>query len=377
LHFLINLQADQETKITYIQIDTLGTGKGKHSAAGEKRSIKMTGRLDIGFMEDLLSLYPKVEAIPSINAFHEVERKNGKSDHHMGHKNAWKHAQSYYAGMIFNFLRNTLFKGLGALTSDMPTLKAETERLKKRYPDRQLYLFIGRLMLAFTILKEGTSRIVVLVVEDICLIYENGYDPEMFDRFCEELEFRKFNRFNFAGSKGLIDALFEKYEATFDVTKHRIIYKCSQVSEDFSYSPGSLTMGNPDNLEALAEWGVAFSKDYDGTIRSKEEARATIISGIRKDNIYQWQDNGKVCAMAQVMLDEYDFPVIGHFYTDPAQRNKGYGSSVIHRITKGLLGAGNPFCMLAADAANPASNKAFIKAGYQPTGEYVRGYKPH
>jgi len=145
LDFLKEL-ADQEIKITYMQIDATAAGKNKHSAAGEKRSIRVTGRLDIGFMEDLLALYPKVEAYSSINAFHEVEKKHGKSDHNMGHKNARKHAQSYYAGMIFTYLRNTLFEGLGALTNDMPALKAETERLKKRYPDRQLYLFIGRLM---------------------------------------------------------------------------------------------------------------------------------------------------------------------------------------------------------------------------------------
>jgi hypothetical protein len=145
LDFLKEL-ADQQIKITYIQIDATGAGKKKHPATGEKRSIRMTGPLDIGFMEDLLALYPKVEAFASINAFHEVEKEHGKSDHHMGHKNARKNAQSYYAGMIFTYLRNTLFEELGGLTSDMPTLKAETERLKKRYPDRQLYLFIGRLM---------------------------------------------------------------------------------------------------------------------------------------------------------------------------------------------------------------------------------------
>jgi len=138
--------ADQELKITYIHIDATTTERGKNSRPGEKRTIKMTGRLDIGFMEDLLALYPKVEAFESINIFHEVEKKHGKSDHHMGHKNAQKHAQSYYAGMIFDYLIKTLFESLGALVGDMPTLKSETDRLQKCYPRRRLYLFIGRLM---------------------------------------------------------------------------------------------------------------------------------------------------------------------------------------------------------------------------------------
>lgn len=234
----------------------------------------------------------------------------------------------------------------------------------------------ARFHFAFTILKEQVGRIVVLVAEDACLIYENGFDAEMFDTFCEQLEFGKFKRFNFAGSKPLIDALFKKYGATFDATKHRIIYKCSRVAENFHYASGTLKMGNPQHIHILTAMGVEFSKAYDGTDRPKEEAMATIVAGIRNDNIYQWEDQSKVCAMAQVM-DEYDFPVIGHFFTDPAQRNKGYGASVIHRITAGLLDAAHPYVMLVADATNPASNRAFIKAGYYATGEYVRGYKPH
>jgi hypothetical protein len=243
-------------------------------------------------------------------------------------------------------------------------------------PSRTYFEGKTKFHIAFTVLKENIGRIVVLVVEDGCLIYENGYDDEMFDAFCEQLEFGKFKRFNFAGSKRLIDSLFAKYSATFDVTKHWIIYKCTQVSDNFTYASSSLKMGNPEHIHILTEMGVAFSIAYDGTARSKEEAMATIGMGIRNDNIYQWEDNGKVCAMAQVMNDEYDFPVIGHFYTDPSKRNKGYGASIIHRITKGLLDAGNTFCMVVADAANPASNRAFIKAGYIATGDFVRGYKP-
>ena len=69
------------------------------------------------------------------------------------------------------------------------------------------------------------------------------------------------------------------------------------------------------------------------------------------------------------------FPVIGHVFVNPVCRNKGYGASIVHHVTKGLLDAGNERCMLTANAYNPASNKAFKKAGYFPTGEYVVRYK--
>src|ERR1700754_1380979 len=115
---------------------------------------------------------------------------------------------------------------------------------------------------AFTILKEDIGRIVVLVAKDVCLIYENGFDPEMFEAFCEQLEFEKFRRYNFAGNKGLIDALFQKYSALLEIDKHRIVYKCSRISENFTYSPGNLKMGNSQHIHLLTEMGIAFSKAY-------------------------------------------------------------------------------------------------------------------
>jgi predicted GNAT family acetyltransferase len=79
--------------------------------------------------------------------------------------------------------------------------------------------------------------------------------------------------------------------------------------------------------------------------------------------------------MAQSLNEDYDFPVIGHFYTHPELRNKGYGSSIVHALTKGLLGAGNPFVMLSTNAMTPSSNRVFEKVGYSKVGEYLLAYK--
>jgi len=137
---------EQNLQITYVQMEAVTTTKNKNFKPGKKQVVKMSGRLDIGFMEDVLALCEKVEAFESLNAFHEIEKKNGKPDLHMGHKNSMKHAQSYYSRIIFRFLNKTLFESLGTLFNDLPALKSETTRLKKFYPDRQIYNFIGRLM---------------------------------------------------------------------------------------------------------------------------------------------------------------------------------------------------------------------------------------
>jgi hypothetical protein len=72
--------------------------------------------------------------------------------------------------------------------------------------------------------------------------------------------FKEFVRFNnefiesnpmlyFSGCKKTIDALFQMNQARYDMQKHRIIYKCSAVSQDFGYAPGGLQMGDINRIE--------------------------------------------------------------------------------------------------------------------------------
>ncbi len=227
----------------------------------------------------------------------------------------------------------------------------------------------------FNVTNENRYYVVVLLVEDACLLYADKFNDEMISLLSEELEFHKFKRYNFAGSKQLIDALFSLNKATYSLNKHRIIYKCQQVSPLFTYSPGQMQMSDLNRLNELTTFSVAFSKAYDNQDKTFEEMKQIVFSGIMNDNFYQWNYKNNICSVAQAIHGDYDFPVIGHLFTNPAFRNQGFGSSIVHRLTKGLLEAGNEVCMLVADATNPASNKAFIKVGYEKMGEYIRAYK--
>ena len=145
---------------------------------------------------------------------------------------------------------------------------------------------------------------------------------------------------------------------------------------DFSkYAPGNLQMADPTRIKELANLSRAFVKDWDGKIVSLEQQKRQVAAWIEQNNFYQWVYNTNIVALAQVMYEEYDFPVIGHIYTNPAFRKQGFATSIVHRVTKGLLNGGHEFVMLSADTNNPASNKAFKNVGYYSTGEYIRAYK--
>lgn len=231
------------------------------------------------------------------------------------------------------------------------------------------------LLYKFFNITDDNCFLAVLVIENECLIYADNINDEVITKLSEELEFKLFKRYQFFGTKQVIDALFQKHNVEYVEQKHRIIYECKEVAKDFVYAPGQMSMGNENRLPELSAFNVAFTKDYYGTDQDVEKAMQTIISGISNDNLYQWNYGKDICAIAQAIHCEYNFPVIGHLFTNPIFRNKGFAASIVHRLTKGLIEAGNEKCMLLADAYNPASNKAFIKVGYLPTGEYVVRYK--
>jgi RimJ/RimL family protein N-acetyltransferase len=250
-----------------------------------------------------------------------------------------------------------------------PMLYYHLEKTIERVFRRQVRLY------KFFNITDENCFVSVLLIEDECLIYADNINEEVVTKLSEGLEFPLFKRYQFFGTKQIIDALFQLHNVNYDEQKHRIIYECTSTISDFQYSSGEMAMAHVQHLLELSQFNIAFTKEYYGDIQPLQKAMQTIASGIEHDNLYQWSNGYTICAIAQAIHNEYDFPVIGHVFVNPICRNKGYAASIVHRLTRGLLDVGHEKCMLTADAHNPASNKAFKKAGYRPIGEYVVRYK--
>lgn len=238
---------------------------------------------------------------------------------------------------------------------------------KGKGKEPQLYKFFN--------VTDDNCFVAVLLIDNECLIYADDSNDAVVEKLSEGLEFHLFKRYQFFGTKQIIDALFQKHQVEYDEQKHRKIYECKKVTSNFEYSPGMMSMADEQRLLELASFNIAFAKEYYGDTQDLDKAIQLIASGISNDNLYQWNLQNNICAIAQAIHGDYDFPVIGHVYTNPSFRGKGYAASIVHRLTKGLLEAGNEKCMLSTNAYTPASNRAFEKAGYSLTGEYVVRYK--
>jgi uncharacterized protein len=56
---------------------------------------------------------------------------------------------------------------------------------------------------------------------------------------------------------------------------------------------------------------------------------------------------------------------IGPVYTPPERRGRGYGTALVAALSRGQLAAGNRFCVLYTDLANPTSNAIYRRIGYE------------
>ncbi|KAF0685139.1 Aste57867_22910 [Aphanomyces stellatus] len=136
--------------------------------------------------------------------------------------------------------------------------------------------------------------------------------------------------------------------------------------------PGQLRLAQAGlDEEVLTEW----TRDFMSTIGEPVgDSHAFVTRNLQRSGLYIWEVNGYPVAFAgfaaPVQLSGGDVIYkIGPVYTPPQERRRGYGSAVTAALSQVLLHrhtgeASKCHVMLNADAANPASNKAYQNIGY-------------
>ena len=144
------------------------------------------------------------------------------------------------------------------------------------------------------------------------------------------------------------------------------IYRLSRVIPPRP-TPGRMRTARPTDLDRMAAWFVAFTREaqpyYDD---SEEVARANAERWIGHGGMRVWEDGGEAVAMAGASGPTPNGIRIGAVYTPPARRKRGYASALVAALSQQQLDAGKKFCFLFTDLANPTSNKIYMDIGYEP-----------
>jgi predicted GNAT family acetyltransferase len=148
------------------------------------------------------------------------------------------------------------------------------------------------------------------------------------------------------------------------------IHELTRVEWPAASVPGAFRIATPADEELAAAWISAFHADVGEPMASADSiARARIAAG----GLFFW-DDAEPASMAGVVGRTPGGVRIALVYTPPPKRGRGYASACVAALSQRMLDAGNRFCCLYTDLANPTSNAIYRRLGYRPvcdSGMYV------
>jgi predicted GNAT family acetyltransferase len=135
---------------------------------------------------------------------------------------------------------------------------------------------------------------------------------------------------------------------------------------------GKMRAATPGETALVQAWFIEFSVEAQGEneIRSAEETRRYAADAVAQGRIFLWED-GMPVSMAGLIRPTPHGIAIGPVYTPPAQRGRGYASSLVAALSGQMLAQGRTFVTLFTDLSNPTSNHIYQSVGYAPVCDYT------
>lgn len=163
----------------------------------------------------------------------------------------------------------------------------------------------------------------------------------------------------------LIGAFQAEYGGSAQLRGRIIPYICPKIIRPPAVE-GALSRPRKEDLGQIAESLISFAYDCFGTVLDEQIARENALSALENPNYYVWRAaDGTIISTASSGRLTNRFCTIGQVYTFPQYRNKGYAAACVAQLCDIVAQSGST-PMLYADAANPASNKAYQNIGFLP-----------
>ena len=126
-------------------------------------------------------------------------------------------------------------------------------------------------------------------------------------------------------------------------------------------APGRLRIAVASDHGRVAGWIEGFLRD----VNEEGDPRDIADRRIREKRLFLWED-GEPVSMAASSGKTPNGIRVNFVYTPPELRGRGYASACVAAMSQALLDAGNRYCCLYTDLANPTSNKIYREIGYEP-----------
>lgn len=144
-------------------------------------------------------------------------------------------------------------------------------------------------------------------------------------------------------------------------------------------APGSWRLAEPRDRQLVARWLTAFGEEATPGQPTPGEPIALADRWIAREyrTLYLWEDGGQVVCMVGAGAETPNGVRVGPVYTPPAQRGRGYATTLTAAVTQDQLDRGRRFVTLFTDLANPTSNRIYQAIGYRPVRDvHVVAFEP-
>lgn len=224
-------------------------------------------------------------------------------------------------------------------------------------------------------LSDGNSLVVGIQAGPFLLLYSVNWNEAILDEIEKVVPFNKMRGdIFFSGTYELITELLNRSGKKYQEISARNVYECRQLNSGVRISPGEVGRATLADVERIADLSFEFQKDEYGDRNPHDREymlEYVVAPGIKKGNIVKWTFEGEIVSIAQVMIDEENKPIIGHFFTDPAYRGKGYGTSLIWNATNSIL-KDFDVCGLVTKVSNVTANAIFRRVGFEQKYRWVK-----
>jgi len=229
------------------------------------------------------------------------------------------------------------------------------------------------LLFDFFNINKNRQMIIVLLIRDFCLIYGDLDDDEAIELLAKELNFEKFNRYSFAGTRNIVHKLLDYTKSEYSEVKHLSIYKCNNVNS-IDYDITKIELFKLNDLQYLyllmKDFHIEFYEGYSEDILPNIE---DLKQSINEGTYFKYVEDNVIKAFGNLKYD-YGFPELSLVFTKKEYRGNNIGTYLSHFLTtKGLLDY--EFIMLYTKGSNKSAKRVFEKIGYFNDGEYTMFYK--
>lgn len=170
--------------------------------------------------------------------------------------------------------------------------------------------------------------------------------------------------------EALLHRISDQMNTRYEKQAPMVVYRCDKVVNP-KKAAGHMMYSSGQHKAILADFITGMVFDLEKRSMRQGEAEGFAEGTAGSEDLYLWEDEKRVVAMAMIVHRTEEFARINTVYTDASQRGKGYAGMLVGEVTQKILDE-HRIPMLYTEKDNVCSNAVYQRIGYTKCGELTQ-----